>query len=385
MLKKKETFINFQKPYFIGTEIKEVSKTIKKKQLIGPENYILKAENLLEKQLNCKKVLLTSSGTHALEMACILANFGPGDEVIMPSFNFPSSGTSVIRTGAKPVFVDISSKDMNVSLDSIKNSITRATKGLIIVHYAGISAQIDDIIKFAKKFNLIVIEDAAPAIYSKYKNKYLGTLGDFGILSFHFTKNVFCGEGGALLINKKKDIVRAQVIREKGTNRFFFSKGKISKYTWIDQGSSFIPSSLQASFLYAQLKTGTKITKKRISIFRAYDKFFKNNPPYYQIETPQLEKFNIGNGHFYWILIPKNKRKEFLEKSKIHGLELTTHYEPLHNSKAGKKFGKSIVNLKNTENLSKRILRIPIHTQMKAIEQKLVLKILKKTIDDCLT
>ena len=383
MQKTSENFINFQKPFFIGTENQEVSKTISNKQLIGPGNYISKVETLLEKQLNCKKVLLTTSGTDALEMACILANFGPGDEVITPSFNFPSSGTSILRTGAKPIFVDICSQNMNVSLDSIKRSITKHTKGLIIIHYAGIAAEMIEIIKLAKEFNLVVIEDAAPAIYSKYKNKYLGTLGDLGILSFHFTKNIFCGEGGALIINNKKNIDRAHVIREKGTNRYLFSKKKISKYTWIDTGSSFIPSSLQASFLYAQLKKGLVITKKRLNIFNRYHQFFKKNNFNNQIQLPCIDKDNFGNGHFYWIILPKNKRNMFLKITRNKGLELTTHYEPLHNSVAGRNFGKQIDDLSKTEELSKRILRLPIHTQMSASEQKVIFKILNVTIREC--
>ena len=377
-------FINFQNPYIIGTEKKEVYKTISNNQLIGPGNFILKAEELLKKQLKCKKVVLTNSGTDALEMACILSNFGPGDEVIMPSFNFPSSGTSVLRTGATPVFADISSKDMNITIDSITRSITSATKGIIVVHYAGISSNIIEIVKLAKKLNIIVIEDAAPAIYSKYKNKYLGTFGDFGVISFHATKNIFCGEGGALIINNSNDINRAQVIREKGTNRYLFSQGKVSKYTWIDHGSSFIPSSLQASFLYAQLKQGKKITKKRLNVFNIYDNFFQKHFLKDKIKTPIIDKTNFGNGHFYWILLPKSKRKMFMEKSRTNGLEVTTHYEPLHNSVAGKKFGKHLVDLKNTEDLSERILRLPIHTQIIKSEQNYILDILDKTIRDCL-
>lgn len=377
-------FINFQNPYIIGTEKKEVFKTISNNQLIGPGNFVSKAENLLKKQLKCKKVVLTNSGTDALEMACILSNFGPRDEVIMPSFNFPSSGTSVLRTGATPVFVDVSSNKMNICIDSIKKSITSATKGIIVVHYAGIAADIIEIVKLAKKFNLIVIEDAAPAIYSKYSNKYLGTFGDFGVISFHATKNIFCGEGGALIINNSKDINRAQVIREKGTNRFLFSQGKVSKYTWIDHGSSFIPSSLQASFLYAQLKQGIKITKKRLNIFKIYNDFFRKHISKDKIEIPIIDEKNFGNGHFYWILLPKSKRMIFMEKSKANGLEVTTHYEPLHSSVAGKRYGRHLVDLKNTEDLSKRILRLPIHTQISKSDQKCILDILDRTISECL-
>lgn len=384
MLKNTKNIINFQKPFFTGTEIREVFKTISNKQLIGPGNYISKTEHLLEKQLNCKKVLLTNSGTDALEMACILANFGPGDEVITPSFNFPSSGTSIIRTGAKPVFVDISSKNMNVCLESIKRSITKHTKGIIIIHYAGIAADIIEIVKLAKKFNLIVIEDAAPAIYSTFKNKYLGTFGDLGILSFHFTKNIFCGEGGALIVNNGKYVDRAHVIREKGTNRYLFLKKKISRYTWVDTGSSFIPSSLQASFLYAQLKKGRSITQKRLKVFYKYHEFFLNKNYDNHIQLPHIDKNNFGNGHFYWIILPSSKRKIFLKVSKKYGLELTTHYEPLHNSIAGSNFGKQRDDLNKTEELSKRILRLPIHTQMSSYEQKFILKILDKTILECL-
>jgi len=383
MVKKPKNFVSFQKPYFIGTEAKEVIKTISKQQLIGPGNYIEKCEVLLQKHLNCKKVLLTNSGTDALEMACILAEFSSGDEVLIPSFNFPSSGTAVIRSGATPVFVDISNLDMNLKIDSIQKSINKKTKGIIIVHYAGISADVLRIIDLAKKHKLVIIEDAAPAIYSQYNSKYLGTLGDFGVLSFHFTKNIFCGEGGALLINNSKKINRAYIIREKGTNRHFFSKGLISKYTWVDTGSSFIPSSLQSSFLYAQLKKGPLITKKRNSIFNQYHQFFDNLSLNYNIKYPKLRKGNIGNGHFYWILVPSKKRNQFIKIVSFYGVELTTHYEPLHNSLAGKKYGKNYVDLSNTVELASQLVRIPIHTDMSIADVKKIIKVLETSIIEC--
>ena len=258
--------LKFNNPFIIGDEMFHLKKCINDKNLIGPNNYIKKCEDLLEKQLLCKKILLTNSGTDALEMACILANFKLNDEIIMPSFNFPSSATAVLRCGAKPVFVEIEKETMNISPDAIEKSITKNTRGIIIVHYAGIACDLKKILKIAKKYSLILIEDAAHAIYSKYGDQYLGTFGDFGILSFHQTKNIFCGEGGALLVNKKKYVERSYVIRDKGTNRRAFINGKVSKYKWVDIGSSFIPSSLQASFLFSQLKNGKTITKKRTKI-----------------------------------------------------------------------------------------------------------------------
>ena len=383
MFQKSKNVTCFQKPYFIGTEVKEVIKTISKKQLIGPGNYVDKCEKLLEKQLNCKKVLLTNSGTDALEMACILAEFNVGDEVIIPSFNFPSSGTAIIRSGAIPIFVDVSDLDMNINIDSIKKSINEKTKGIIIVHYAGISADILKIIDLAKKYKLIIIEDSAPAIYSQHNSQYLGTLGDFGILSFHFTKNIFCGEGGALLINNSKNIDRAHIIREKGTNRYFFSKGLVSKYTWVDTGSSFIPSSLQSSFLYAQLKKGLFITRKRKYIFNLYHQFFINLNPKYNIKYPKINKGNLGNGHFYWVLVPSKKRDLFIKTANYHGVELTTHYEPLHNSLAGKKYGKAYVDLLPTVKLACQLVRIPIHTEMNKADVKKIIKILEVSIIEC--
>ena len=269
----KNKFIKYQNPYFIGTEIKKVKLAIQTKQLIGPGNFIDKCEKLLEKQLSCKKALLTASGTDAIEMACLLADFKAGDEILIPSFNFPSSATSILRCGAKPVFINVKSSDMNVSIKDIEKSVNVRTKGIIIVHYAGLSASMSEIIDFARAKNLIIIEDAAQAIYSKYKNKYLGTLGRFGIISFHQTKNIFCGEGGALIVNQEDNIARANIIREKGTNRNDFTKGIVSKYSWIDIGSSFLPSSLQASFLFAQLSKGLIINEKRRAIFNNYHSF----------------------------------------------------------------------------------------------------------------
>ena len=373
-------FVTFQNPYFIGSEINFTKKAIKSKKLIGPENFILKSEILLEKQLECKKVLLTSSGTDAIEMACLLAKFKNGDEVIMPSFNFPSSATSVLRCGAIPVFVDINSSDLNISIESIKKSITNKTKGIILVHYAGISAQMSKIMEIAKSNDLIVIEDAAQAIYSKYKEKYLGTIGHFGILSFHQTKNIFCGEGGALLINQKKYIQRAHIIREKGTNRHDFINKKINKYSWVDIGSSFLPSSLQAAFLYKQLQNGFQINEKRKLIFKRYHNFFINFSKGYDIEIPSFNNNIEPNGHFYWILIPQKSRYKFIETAKLNNIELTSHFEPLHNSKAGTHYGKTFYNLDVTKLLSKKIVRIPIHTQMSSSKQEYVLEILSKTI-----
>ena len=376
--------IKYQNPYFIGNEIKNLQLAIKSKELIGPENFISKCENLLENQLACNKVLLTASGTDALEMACLLANFKKNDEIIIPSFNFPSAATSIIRCGATPVFAEINSSDMNISLKSIKKSISPNTKGIILTHYAGISAQISEIIVLAKKYNLVVIEDAAQAIYSKHKNKYLGTIADFGVLSFHQTKNIFCGEGGALLINKKKFINRAHIIREKGTNRNDFLQGKVNKYGWVDVGSSFLPSSLQAAFLYSQLCYGIKINEKRKTIFQTYHKFFSKMVNRYNILIPTISPKNEANGHFYWILVPQKNREDFINKAKLNLLELTTHFEPLHDTKPGQVFGKVYQNLDQTKKLAKQIIRIPIHTQMTKNDQALVLKIIEVTLNECL-
>ena len=379
----KEQLIKYQNPYFLGTEIKKINTTIRSKQLIGPNNYIQQCEQLLEKQLSCKKVLLTSSGTHALEMACILANFSNGDEVLIPSFNFPSSATSILRCGAKPIFVDINPSDMNISVNSIKKSITEKTKGIIIVHYAGISAQVSEIMKIARTNNLLIIEDAAQAIYSKYKNRYLGTIGHFGILSFHQTKNIFCGEGGALLINNQKDISRAHIIREKGTNRHDFMKGNINRYSWVDIGSSFLPSSLQAAFLFDQLINGFMINDKRKAVFKRYHTFFSKIIKHYNIKIPILSEYNEFNGHFYWIKVPEGSRSKFISTARLNHIELTSHFEPLHDSKAGKIYGKSYGNLKITNSLSKQIVRIPIHTQMSSSVQKKAIQAIKKTILEC--
>ena len=373
------TLLRFNNPFIIGDEINHVKKCINDKNLIGPSNYVEKCEILLEKQLHCKKILLTNSGTDALEMACILAKFELNDEVIMPSFNFPSSATAVLRCGAKPVFVEIDKETMNISPDAIEKSITKNTRGIIIVHYAGIACDLEKILKIAKKYSLILIEDAAHAIYSKYGNKYLGTFGDFGILSFHQTKNIFCGEGGALLINKKKYVDRSYIIRDKGTDRKAFVNGKVSKYQWVDIGSSFIPSSLQAAFLLSQLKNGKTITKKRIKIFKIYNNFFqklKKN----RVSFPSINKNNAINGHFYWILIDQNKRDLFIKNALSKNLELTSHYEPLHDSLAGKKFAITYSNLDNSSFFSKQLIRIPIHTDMNEKKIKFVITTLSELL-----
>ena len=259
--------IGFNKPFLSGNELKYIQEASNNRQLAGDGVFTIKCNNWLEKELSCSKALLTHSCTAALEMAAILADINEGDEVIMPSFTFVSSANAFVLRGATPVFVDVRDDTLNINEELIEAAITKNTKAIVPVHYAGVPCEMDVIMEIAKAYNLLVIEDAAQGIFSSYKGKPLGSIGDLGCLSFHETKNIICGEGGALLINNDLFLERAEIIREKGTNRTSFLKGEVSKYSWVDIGSSFLPGEVTAAFLWAQLQEGENITKKSFFIF----------------------------------------------------------------------------------------------------------------------
>ena len=312
----------------------------------------------MEKKFKAKKVLLTTSGTHALDMAAILLDLKEGDEIIVPSYTFPSTANAFILRGAIPKFVDIREDNFNINEQLIEKNITKKTKAIFLVHYAGVACKMETIKKIAKKHKLFIVEDAAQAIDSKYKNKFLGTIGDFGIFSFHETKNLSCGEGGALLINNPKFIERAEIIREKGTDRSKFFRGEVNKYGWVDVGSSYLPSEITAAILYAQLESIDKIQKKRKKIHEYY---YRN-----LMDLKKRKLFNLpvsaGNYHMFYLLLPsEKKRNDLMAYLKSNGILAVFHYLPLHSSKMGKKFGYKKSNLPITENLSKRILRLPLY------------------------
>lgn len=355
--------IPFNVPFTTGREIDYIKNSIEKNHLSGDGFYTKKCSEWLENNIGCNKALLTQSGTAALEMAAILCDILAGDEIIMPSYTFVSTANAFVLRGGVPVFVDINSQTKNIDENLIENAITNKTKAIVVVHYAGVPCEMDYIMEIAKKHNLIVIEDAAQAINSSYKGKKLGSIGNLGCLSFHETKNIQCGEGGALLINDKTLISRAEIIREKGTNRSQFYRGQVDKYTWKDIGSSFLPSEISAAFLYSQLENSIEITNYKLNIWNTYESFFTENFIEYKNKL-NFKEMN-HNGHIYNInMSSSNQRDIVIRKMKSFGISTTFHYIPLHSTEPGIKFGKSIGDMNVTNNVANTILRLPIYPNL---------------------
>ncbi len=354
--------IDFNVPPFIGCEKEYVAKAIDSHKISGDGEFTKKCSKWLEKKTGSPKVLLTTSCTHATEMAALLAGIGHGDEVIMPSYTFVSTADAFVLRGATAVFVDIRPDTMNIDEKLIEGAITKKTKAIVPVHYAGVSCDMDTICDIAKRHNLFVIEDAAQGVMSTYNGKALGAIGDFGCFSFHETKNFSMGEGGAILIRNEDYIEPAEIIREKGTNRSKFFRGQIDKYTWVDAGSSYLPSELNAAYLYGQLENADMITKARMKCWKKY----------YEMLTPLFEKGNIElpvipkeckhNAHMFYIKTKDlDERTKLLSHLKGNGVEATFHYIPLHSAPAGRKFGRFFGQDKYTTAESERLIRLPMY------------------------
>lgn len=357
--------IPFNKPHLTSKELTYIKKAHAMGHLSGDGYYTKAVHTWLEKEFSVKKALLTHSCTAALEMMGILSNVGPGDEVIMPSFTFVSTANAFVLRGATPVFVDIRKDTLNIDETLIEQAITKKTKAIMVVHYAGVGCEMDTILQIAKKYNLPVFEDAAQGLLSLYKGKYLGTIGNLGAYSFHETKNVISGEGGALLINDGAYVDRAEIIREKGTNRSQFFRGQVDKYTWVDIGSSFLPSEIVAAFLYAQLEKAEPITKKRIRIWHMYHKAFASLEKKGLLRRPIIPKECTHNAHMYYLLLKDlATRTKLINYLKAHDVLSVFHYIPLHSSPAGKKFGKTAGSLAITDNVSDTLVRLPLYYDM---------------------
>jgi len=355
-------YIPFVKIYLTGNEKQNISQT---SSLSGDGFFTRQCHAWLEQNLRCNKALLTPSCTAALEMAALLMNLNSGDEIIMPSYTFPSTANAFALRGAIPVFVDIRPDTLNLNETLIESAITAKTRAIVLVHYAGVACEMDTIIKIAKKYELYVIEDGAQAILAKYKGRYLGTLGDLGTYSFHETKNITCGEGGALLINNPHFIDRAEIIREKGTNRSSFYRGEIDKYTWQHLGSSYLPSELNSAFLFAQLEAAEYITERRLNYWNIYHEGFADMEDSGLIRRPIIPAECEHNAHIYYLLVTDvDKRDKVLAHLKQKGIMAVFHYIPLHQSPAGKLFARAHGELINTESISKRILRLPLFVDM---------------------
>jgi len=368
--------IPFNKPYIVGKELYYISQAVQGGNLAGDGPFTEKCCDWLEDKYNLKKTLLVHSCTAALEMAAILCDIKPGDEVIMPSYTFVSTANAFVLRGGVPVFVDIKQETMNIDENKIEAAITQKTKVIVPVHYAGVGCNMDKIMGIAEKYKLLVVEDAAQGVNALYKNKFLGSIGHLGCYSFHETKNYISGEGGALIINDDRFIKRAEIIREKGTNRSQFFRGEVDKYTWVDIGSSYLASELTAAFLYAQLEEADKINSKRLKIWNTYYDGLKTLDDKGLIKLPRIMKDRTHNGHMFYLTVKnedtRSKLIDFLKKHNIHSV---FHYVPLHTSPMAGKSKQHIVSLPITEDLSNRLLRLPCYFDIKKQD---IIKIINK-------
>ena len=358
--------INFNVPPFTGKEIEYIREAVEAQKICGDGQFTARCNRWLEERTGTKKALLTTSCTHATEMAALLVKVKPGDEVIMPSYTFVSTADAFVLRGAVPVFVDIRPDTMNLDEKKIEAAITERTAGIVPVHYAGVACEMDTIMELAAKHGLWVIEDAAQGIMSTYKGKALGTFGEFGCFSFHETKNYSMGEGGALLIREEKDIEEAEILREKGTNRSKFHRGQIDKYTWVNQGSSYLPSDMNAAYLWAQLEMAEEINSARLSLWNNYYERLLPLKEAGYLELPVIPESCVHNAHMFYLKVKDiEERTALIEKLKEKGIMAVFHYIPLHSAPAGLKFGRFHGEDVYTTRESERLLRLPMYYGLK--------------------
>lgn len=354
--------VDFNVPPCVGNEIEYVKQAIESHKICGDGQFTKKCHQWMEDRFNAQKVLLTTSGTTALDMAMLLCDLQPGDEVILPSYTFSSTATSAVLAGAKLVFVDVRPDTMNIDENKIEDAITDRTKVIIAMHYAGVACEMDTIMDIAKRHNLIVVEDAAQGVMSKYKGKYLGTIGTFGCYSFHETKNYSMGEGGALVINDPEYNERAEILREKGTNRAKFFRGQVDKYTWVDFGDSYLPSELNAAYLWAQLLNADEINDNRIATWNRYYQGLQTMAKEGKFEIPTVPEECEHNAHMFYLKCKDLKeRSEFIKFMKEKELYCVFHYIPLHSAPAGEKFGRFDGEDEFTTKESERLVRLPMY------------------------
>ena len=358
--------INFNVPPYVGKEAEYIKEAVANHKICGDGEFTKRCNACLEEKTGTRKALLTTSCTHATEMAALLCNIEPGDEVIMPSYTFVSTADAFVLRGAKAVFVDIRPDTMNIDEKLIENAITNRTKAIVPVHYAGVSCEMDTIMDIAKRHGLYVVEDAAQGIMSTYKGKALGTIGDYGCFSFHETKNYSMGEGGALLIRDSANIEPAEIIREKGTNRSKFFRGQIDKYTWVEAGSSYLPSELNAAYLWAQLEIAEEINNNRIESWKRYYSGLKFLSDKELIELPYIPDNCEHNAHMFYIKARDlEERTRLIAYLKENEILAVFHYIPLHNSPAGQKYGRFSGVDKYTTSESERLVRLPLYYGLK--------------------
>jgi dTDP-4-amino-4,6-dideoxygalactose transaminase len=365
--------IPFNKPYMTGRELWYIAQAHTNGHLAGDGMFTKKCHAWLEEHTGARKALLTHSCTASLDMAAMLADIRPGDEVIMPSYTFVSTANAFVLRGGIPVFVDIRPDTLNIDETLIEAAITPRTRAVVPVHYAGVACEMDIIMSIAQRHNLLVIEDAAQAVMSAYKGKPLGTIGHLGAYSFHETKNIISGEGGALLVNDNRFAERAEIIREKGTNRSQFFRGQIDKYTWVDIGSSYLPGEVIAAFLWAQMEEAQSITERRLDIWRRYHETLAPLEGAGKLRRPIIPKECQHNAHMYYILLESlEKRTEVIAKLKEQNVHAVFHYVPLHNSPAGKKYGRTSGELQHTGDLADRLLRLPLWVGMDEAQDEVI-------------
>lgn len=354
--------INFNVPPLVGDEYEFVKQAIDSHKIAGDGQFTKKCHAWMEERFNAQKVLLTTSGTTALDMAMLLCDLQPGDEVILPSYTFSSTATAAVLVGAKLVFVDIRPDTMNIDEKKIEAAITDKTKVIMVMHYAGVACEMDTIMEIAHRHNLIVIEDAAQGVMSTYKGKYLGTIADMGCYSFHETKNFSMGEGGALVINNPKYNDRAEILREKGTNRARFFRGQVDKYTWVDRGDSYLPSEMNAAYLLAQLLRADEITRNRMDTWNAYYEAFKPFADAGRIELQEIPEECEHNAHMFYIKLKDlEDRTSFIAHMKQEKIGCVFHYVPLHSAPAGLKFGRFDGEDIYTTRESDKLVRLPMY------------------------
>ncbi len=362
--------IPFNKANLVGHEFQYISNALERGHISGDGGYTRKCQTFLEQTFHVPRVLLTTSCTDALEMAALLLRIQAGDEVIIPSFTFVSTVNAFILRGVRPIFVDIRPDTLNLDDTQLEQHLSSRTKAIILVHYAGVGCEMDTILDIAEHHNLAVIEDNAHGLFGKYKGKFLGTFGCMATQSFHETKNITCGEGGALLINDSKYIERAEIIREKGTNRSRFFRGQIDKYTWVDIGSSYLPSDILAAFLCAQLETWEQIQFKRKRIWNYYYEHLSAWAQEYGIGLPVIPGCCEQSYHIFYLLIPSSEQRQaMIEHLKVHGIQSVFHYLPLHLSEMGQTFGGKAGDCPVAEDVSKRLLRLPFYNELTEVDQ----------------
>jgi dTDP-4-amino-4,6-dideoxygalactose transaminase len=369
--------IPFNRAYASGKELAYVAEAQRNNHLSGDGPFTKRCQQWIEVQTGCSKALLTHSCTSALDLAAILLDIQPGDEVILPSYTFVSTANAFVLRGAVPVFVDIREDTLNLDENLIGDAITPRTRAIVPVHYAGVSCEMDSILAIAKRHNLKVVEDAAQGVMASYRGRALGGIGDLGSFSFHETKNITCGEGGSLLVNDPRLVQRAEIIREKGTDRGRFFRGEVDKYTWQDVGSSFLPGEITAAYLQGQLEEARRITDGRLEAWRRYHELLAPFEQQGLFRRPFIPPDCQHNGHIYYILLaPEIDRQQVLDELKRSGIGAVFHYVPLHSSPAGMRFGRAHGELSLTTSLSQRLIRLPMWFGLSEAQQQRVVDVL---------